>query len=177
MPFGGLLTLGIISAGGAIAGSAINAHAAGDAADKQAASSQAGIEYLKQEKEKERQAFAPYAEMGTGALSKLGFGLGIGNESDYTKSGMPASITPPGDPRVSPTSPAAKFIDEHRTQPVWMTAPSGERQQVSANLIQHYLDLGAKLDPGQGMVGGSLASIGRTPPPGAETIGTAAGRI
>jgi hypothetical protein len=191
MPFGGLLTLGLISAGGAITGAAINAHASGDAADKQAASSQAGIDYLKQEKEKEREAFAPYAEMGGGALSKLGFGLGIGSPTDYDANGMPAtppggspgSLTPVGDPKVSPKSPAGQFIANTKTQPVWMTSPNGERGQVPANLIQHYLELGAQLEPGQGLEGGSvpragsLAMIGRTPPPGSGPLGIAAERV
>ncbi len=144
----------IVGGATSLIGSKIQADASTDAANIQAQSNKDALDFAKSQAALEQKNFAPYLAAGTGALSKLSYGLGIGNPIDYTATGGPASITPAGDPRVSPSSPAAQFIDSTRTQPVWMTAPTGERQQVPANQVQHYIDRGAKLDPGQGMTGG-----------------------
>lgn len=156
MPFGGLLTVGLISAGGALGGAAINAHAQGDAADKSLAASQAGIDYLKEEKKQERADFAPYAAAGGGALSKLSFGLGIGNQGDYTSNGAPKSLTPPGDPRVSPSSPAGQVIQNAQSGSAQMMAPDGSVSTVQAKDVPHYVQLGAKV-VGQSLPGGPSA--------------------
>jgi hypothetical protein len=180
-----------LGVGGQLAGAAIQSSASGHAADLQAQSAKEALDFAKSQAALEQKNFAPYLAAGTGALSKLSYGLGIGDPGDYNANGGPAtppggspgSITPAGDPQVSPKSPAAQFIANTRTQPVWMTSPTGERAQVPANQVQHYLDLKATIDPGQGLDGGSvprtgsLAMIGRTAPAGSETVGTAAGRM
>ena len=91
--------------------------------------------------------------------------------------GSPGSITPLGDPQVSPHSPAAQFIANTRESPTWIIGPDGVRGQVPANQVQHYLDKGATLVPGQGSQGGALSTLGRTAPTGAPVVGTAVGRM
>ncbi len=181
----------IVQAATGIYGAKVQADASKEAIDAQSQATKDALDFAKSQAALEQKNFAPYLAAGTGALSKLSFGLGIGSPGDYDPTGnpvtppggSPGSITPAGDPQVSPKSPAAQFIANTRTQPVWMISPTGERGQVPANMVQQALEKGAKLEPGQGLEGGSvprtgsLALIGRTPPTGAETIGTATARV
>lgn len=170
MPFGGLLTLGIIGVGGNIVGSYLNSSATKDAAEKSLAASREGIEYLKGEKKQEREDFAPYAEAGKGALSKLNFGIGIGNPGDYTSNGAPKSLTPPGDPRVSPSSPAGQVIQNASNQTAQMMGPDGSIETVKASDVPHYIQLGAKV---VGQSGGPPPQYGSlaAPPPSSNGSG------
>ncbi len=163
-----------IAAGAGLGGAVIQSNASDKAAQLQADAAKNALDFTKSQAALEQKNFAPYLAAGTGALSKLSYGLGIGDQRDYTPTGGPASITPAGDPRVSPSSPAAQFITNTHDQPVQLRAPDGSVSSVPASQVTHYLQRGATLVSGQG---GSLATLGtRTPPIGAQTDGMAVGR-
>jgi hypothetical protein len=81
VPFGGLLTVGLISAGTGLAGAAINAHAAGKAAAQQTASGDKALALQGQIYNQTRNDLAPYRGAGTAALgsemSLLGLNPGL----------------------------------------------------------------------------------------------------
>jgi hypothetical protein len=101
MPFGGLLTAGIIAAVGGIGGAAINANASGKASQQQVAGIQQGVGTLQaaepgalsanQSGLKSQEALlSPYTSAGTTALSSLSAGLAPGGQ--FTQTMSPSDI-------------------------------------------------------------------------------------
>lgn len=64
---------------------------------------------------------------------------------DYTSTGAAKSLTPSGDPRVSPSSPAGQVIANAPNQTAQMMAPDGSVSTVKAGDVPHYIQLGAKV--------------------------------
>lgn len=104
MPFGGLLTLGIIGAGTGLAGAAIGANAAGNAADVQAgaatnaanlqySSAQQALDFAKQQWNTQQANFAPWLQEGQGAILQLSNLLGI-SPPTVRSAGTPAAPGP-----------------------------------------------------------------------------------
>jgi len=101
MPFGGLLTVGLIGAGSSIAGGLIGSHAAKSAADKQAESAANALAFQKSVYEDQKKNAAPYLAAGTNALSTLQADLpSLTAGFDPTKQGLSAQFDPnaPGGP-------------------------------------------------------------------------------
>jgi hypothetical protein len=109
MPFGGLLTLGIIGAGTGIFGSVMGANAAGNAADTQAAAaqhaadlqykaSQEALGFQKQVWGTQQQQLAPWVQTGQGALGMLAQGVGMSAPAGTAPAagGAPATSPPAG---------------------------------------------------------------------------------
>ncbi len=139
-----------IGAATGLGGAAIQSSAIKDAAAIQAQSAKDALDFAKSQAALEQKNFAPYLAAGTGSLSKLSYGLGIGSPTDYAANGAPA----PKPAAAGPTQPDS-------TRSVWMTAPTGERSQVPAAQVQAALQKGATLD------------AGRTMPPETQPVGTA----
>lgn len=94
MPFGGLLTVGLISAGAGIASSAIQSHQASKAVKSQTEATDKAIA-LRQ----------PYVDTGTQAFTTLGklMGLGGGGGQAQTQSALPG-------PMNQTTGPSASYL-------------------------------------------------------------------
>lgn len=71
MPFGGLLTVGLISAAGAGVSAGIQANAAGSAADQQKAASADALAFQKQQWQQTQANEAPFLQAGQGAVKRL----------------------------------------------------------------------------------------------------------
>ena len=81
MPFGGLLTVGLIGAGTGLFGSLFSgktqADASKSAAQLQATEAQNALDFQKQQWNTTQQNMNPYLQSGYGALSQLDAGLGV----------------------------------------------------------------------------------------------------
>lgn len=71
MPFGGLLTVGIIGATGAFGGAAVGAHAAGKAAKTQADAAMAATQLQREMFDQQQKNLQPWLDTGQGALMQL----------------------------------------------------------------------------------------------------------
>lgn len=71
MPFGGLLTAGLISGGASIIGSLFGSHAATSAADRQAQTQQQALDFQKQQFSTNQANQAPFISAGGTSLSKI----------------------------------------------------------------------------------------------------------
>lgn len=81
MPFGGLLTVGLIGAGAGLGGAAIAAHASGKAADQQSEASDKALALQQQMYQQNRADTAPWRQTGGKAVQTLGALMGLGGGS------------------------------------------------------------------------------------------------
>ncbi len=97
MPFGGLLTLGIIGAGTGLASAAIQSHAANSASEKQTEASDKSLALQNQIYGNTRADLSPFVGIGTGALGNLRQLAGIPNAPPPTP--VPQMPLQPGSTR------------------------------------------------------------------------------
>lgn len=112
MPFGGLLTVGLLGLGGTIAGGIIGSNAAGRAADTQASAAdraaqlqadaqQKALDFQKEVFAKQQENQAPFLAAGTGAVGQLSDMLKPGGELYQNWTGSfapPTDVTEQNDP-------------------------------------------------------------------------------
>lgn len=158
MPFGGLLTLGLISGGTALVSGALGAHAASSAADKQTASADKALALQSQIYGNTRADLSPFVSLGTGALSNLRKLGGVPNVQSGSMT--PAPMAPVVTNRVQGSAPTigtavprnAATLSTFGQAPsgtasgyVTMRAPDGSTNQVPANQVQHWTSRGAQV--------------------------------
>lgn len=156
MPFGGLLTVGLISAGTKLAGGAIASKGAKKASQQQQDAAKRAEQFARERYQESANIVAPYREAGEGALRTLSGLLG-----QYRQPSMPPSAMPWM--RSNPTMPPAgvrtmganggytmaNMLGGQAPQggggTVMMQSPDGEQRAVPASMVRAYLNRGAKI--------------------------------
>lgn len=114
MPFGGLLTVGLIGAGAGIGGALISSHATGKAVDAQTQAAEKQIALQREIFNKQQENESPWRNVGASAIGSLGglLGLGggggggggsLGQLSEPTQYDAPVSAAQANFDRYSPT--------------------------------------------------------------------------
>jgi hypothetical protein len=159
------ITIGIISAGTQIASSAIQSHAASNATKAETAAGQQALQVEQQQYQQGRSDLAPYRQVGSGALSKLGqiFGVPMTDPTSIptgpasptalaSSNGLPLSLRPgtlatpgsTGDPRnLGPSlgtagarpSSLASLSGSDGAAPVRVQAPDGNIYSVPPSQV------------------------------------------
>lgn len=91
MPFGGLLTLGILGVAGAVGGAAISANATGNAVDEQTAQQNKALEFQQQEYSDQKANQAPFVSAGQSSVGQLMAGLSNGT---FGPGSIPGFVAP-----------------------------------------------------------------------------------
>jgi hypothetical protein len=118
MPFGGLLTMGIVGAVGSIGGATIGAIGAKNAASQQAQAEQNALDFQKQMWGDEQQNMSPYLSMGNTGVAALMAALGNGT---FGPGSMPAM------PQFTGTFTAPSLEEAQQTPGYQFTAQQGSK--------------------------------------------------
>lgn len=166
---------GGLGAAGSIAGAALSSNAAGNAADAQAnaannasqldyQASQNALDFQKQQYATSQQELQPWLQYGTGALSQLGYLMGVGPES-YTGQAAPGTNTPFNASIGNTSTPTGPYNPNR-------VAPAQSQLQQTNPGLNTYNPNGQNPAPvgGSGMVSGPIQFNGQ--PGGPQTVGS-----
>ena len=143
MPFGGLLTVGLISAGAGLAGAAIQSHQTGKAVDAQKDASEQALALQKDIYNQQVANLSPWRNTGAAAITTLGGLLGLpggGGSGQLPASGTaPAMDAPisPGQANFAGYSPYGGYVGKNVTMGERMSNPNATVDAAGYTAQQH----------------------------------------
>lgn len=138
MPFGGLLTVGLIGAGSSIFSGLMGSHAAGKAADQQVAAQRDALDFQKQIWGQQQQNLAPWMSAGNTSIAALMKAMGDGTFGAGSLPKAPAAPGPWTGTFAAPTS------EEARNSPGYQFTA----QQGSKSILQGAAAAGGAISGG-----------------------------
>ena len=157
MPFGGLLTVGIISAGAQIYGAHKASSAANKAADQQVAATDKGLALQQQIYNEQKAGMQPYAQFGQQALGSLGSLMGFAP--------LPAGAVPPMTPQEAAV--AGNDPNNPASARETITNTTGEyavpRNTLGAIMSRSAYDMEGSAPERLGGQGGRFTGVARMP--------------
>jgi len=155
MPFGGLLTVGLISAGAGLAGAAIQSHQQGKAVDAQKEAGDKALALQKDIYNQQQANEAPWRNTGASAITTLGGLLGLpsgggGSTGQLPTNTLGSTFDPaitPGQANFANYSPTGGYIGKNVPMSEQMSNPAVRQDASGYTAQQHGASPSAAMSP------------------------------